>query len=156
VQGQAFSSNFQRAANEYLQACFDRQQIYFAGKALANPSVMTGLRERDIGEILRTHSTFTDIIGTQGDKDEFIIQQDNLINLVKKECALIEVKASSLGNISFDIPSHLKRASKTKHKIRKDSYSALLLSNWALKIYLEAQNRPQEEKYGNEYQYTLI
>jgi len=156
VQGQAFSSNFQRAANEYLQACFDRQQIYFAGKALANPSIMAGLRERDVGEILRTHSTFTDIIGTQGDKEEFIIQQDNLIDLVKKECALIEVKASSLGNISFDIPGHLKRASKTKHKIRKDSYSALLLSNWALKIYLEAQNRPQEERYGNEYQYTLI
>lgn len=145
VQPQAFHSNFQRAANEHLQACFDRQNIFFAGKALANPGVMTNLRERDVGPILRNHSSFTEALGTQGDKEEFIIQQDNLINLVKKECALIEVKASALGNITYDIPSHLKRASKTRWRVRRDSYSALLLANWALKIYLESQTRPREE-----------
>jgi hypothetical protein len=155
VQPQAFGSDFQRAANEYLQACFDRQQIFFAAKARANSSIMSSLRERDVGAILRNHSSFTEILGTQGDKDEFIVAQDNLIDLVKKECALIEVKASALGNISFDIPSHLKRASKSRHRIRKDSYSALLLANWALRIYTEAQMRPKIEQYNTFLPYLI-
>lgn len=145
VQPQAFTSEFQRAANEYLQACFDRQHIYFAGKARANPTVMSALKTRDVNRILANHSSFTDVMGVEGPKDEFIVQQDNLMDLVKKECALIEVKASSLGNISFDIPSHMKRATKTRNRVRKDSYSALLLANWCLKVYLEAKNRPKNE-----------
>ncbi len=148
VQPQAFHSDFQRAANEYLQACFDRQQVFFAAKARANGAIMAALRERDIGPILRNHSSFTETLGTPGDKDEFIVTQDNLIDLVKKECALIEVKASALGNISYDIPSHLKRASKTRHRIRKDSYSALLLANWCLRVFTESQNRPKAEQYS--------
>ncbi len=148
VQPQPFGSDFQRAANEHLQACFDRQQIFFAGKARANGAVMTSLRERDVGQILRVHSSFTETPGTAGEKDEFIIAQDNLMDLVKKECALIEVKASALGNISYDIPSHLKRSSKSRHRIRKDSYSALLLANWCLKLFIESQERPQAEKYS--------
>ncbi len=148
VQPQPFASDFQRAANEHLQACFDRQQIFFAGKARANGGVMTSLRERDVGQILRVHSSFTETLGTQGEKDEFIIAQDNLMDLVKKECALIEVKASALGNISYDIPSHLKRSSKSRHRIRKDSYSALLLANWCLKLFVESQERPQAAKYS--------
>lgn len=156
VQPQNFHSDFQRAANEYLQACFDRQQIFFAAKAKANIGVLTSLLERDVGPILRSHSSFTDKIGEQGEQSEFIIQQDDLMDLVKKECALIEVKSSQLGNISFDIPSHMKRASKTRNRIRKDSYSALLLANWCLKIFVESQDRPQEERFGNEFQYVLI
>lgn len=147
-QPQPFGSDFQRAANEYLQACFDRQHIFFAGKARAHDGTMASLRERDVGAILRNHSSFTEVLGTQGDKDEFIAAQDNLMDLVKKECALIEVKASALGNISYDLPSHLKRNSKSRHKIRKDSYSALLLANWCLRIYTESQNRPKAEAYS--------
>lgn len=148
VQPQAFHSDFQRAANEYLQACFDRQQIFFAGKAQANGPIMAGLRERDVGPILRNHSSFTDTLGTAGDQNEFIIAQDNLMDLTKKECALIEVKASALGNITYDIPSHLKRASKTRFRIRRDSYSALLLANWCLRIFVESQERPKAETYS--------
>ncbi len=156
VQPQSFHSDFQRAANEYLQACFDRQQIFFAGKAKPNVPVLKSLLERDVGPILETHSSFTDKIGSMGVQEEFIYQQDILMDLVKKECALIEVKSSQLGNISFDIPSHMKRASKTRNRIRKDSYAALLLANWCLKIYVESQDRPAPEKYGNEYQYGLV
>jgi len=145
VQPQAFHSNFQRASNEYLQSCFDRQNIFFAGKALANPSIMSSLRERNIGTILKKHSSFTDTLGVEGEIEEFIINQDNLISLVKKECALIEVKASALGNITFDIPSHMKRANKTRGRVRRDNYSALLLATWALKIWVESQDRPKEE-----------
>lgn len=143
-QGQAFHSDFQRAANEYLQACFDRQQVYFAGKARANGAIMASLRERDVGPVLRNHSSFTEILGTQGNQDEFIVQQDILTDLVKKECALIEVKASPLGNITYDIPSHMRRGTRTRNRVRRDSYSALLLANWCLRIYIESQERPKQ------------
>jgi hypothetical protein len=155
VQPQAFTSDFQRAANEYLQSCFDRQHIFFAGKARANGAVMASLRARDINRILSSHSSFTEILGTAGAQDEFIVQQDNLLDLVKKECALIEVKASALGNISYDIPSHMRRATKNRNRIRKDSYSALLLANWCLKVYLEAQNRPKNDTWSG-FEPTLV
>lgn len=145
VQPQAFHSDFQRASNEYLQACFDRKNVLFASKVVANPQIFEKLVEQDVGDIIKQHSSFTNKIGHSGSKDEFIEQQDVLIELVKKECALIEVKTSQLGNISYDIPQHMKRSHKTKNRVRKDSYSALLLANWCLRIYVEAMERPKEE-----------
>lgn len=148
VQPQAFHSQFQRAANEHLQACFDTRRILFAGKSRAIGGVFNALKSQDIGAVLRVHSSFAnpDAPGEPGDKDEFIIKQDILIDLVKRECAMIEIKQSSLGNTSYDIPQHMKRGNKKKSRNRKDSYSALLLGNWCLRIYKKAMELPQEEQ----------
>lgn len=147
VQPQAFHSEFQRAANMHLQACFDAKNILFASKARANGSVFTGMMAQDVGPIIRQHSSFRnpDAIDGPALKDEFIIQQDTLIDLVKKECALIEIKNTSLGNISYDIPQHMKRGNKKRNRIRKDSYSALVLGTWCLRIYLDMSKLPVEE-----------
>jgi len=145
VQPQSFHSAFQRASNEHLQVCFDRRDIVFAGKAMANHDAMSALLENgspEVARILRVHSGFSAIPGEAGPKDDFIGHQDSLIDLVKKECALIEMKPNNLGHVSWDIPGHMKRNTKSKNRVRKDSYSALLLANWCLYIYTNAMNLP--------------
>ncbi len=148
VQKQYFHSAFQKAANEHMQDSFGRRSLLFAAKALASPTAMDIMRELDVGTIINTHPTFVDsnAEGDKGSKDDFVTHQDVLMDLVKTECALIEVKVTSLGNISFDLPSHMKKQSKSPKRTRRDSYSALFLGNWALKLYLEAQDRPQPEQ----------
>lgn len=147
VQPQMFHSDFQRAANEHLQACFDNRNIVFAGKPRAHKPSFDILMEKSIDRILDVHSAFNaksedgnTTVG--GPKDDFIAHQELLIDLVKKECALIELKSNGLGHLSWDLPSHMKRAGKTRNKVRKDSYSALLLANWCLYIYTNAMNLP--------------
>jgi len=150
VQKQFFHSTFQKAANEYMQTCFNRRQLLFAAKALPNEGAMAKMRGQDIGDIIAYHPDFVGPNQERGDMDDFIAQQDVLVDLVKKECALIEVKVSSLGNTTFDLPTNVKKASKNKNRIRRDSYSALFLGNWALKLYLESKSRPSEN-YGTFY-----
>lgn len=148
VQKQYFHSAFQKAANEHMQDSFGRRALLFAAKALASPVAMESMRGTDVGPILNSHPTFVDkdAEGTRGSIDAFVNHQDALIDLVKKECALIQIKVSSLGNVSYDLPLHMKKQLTNPARCRKDSYSALVLGNWALKLYLEAQERPKDSE----------
>lgn len=131
VQKQQFHSQFQRAANEYLQACFDHKNIYFAGKIAANSAASTAAMGLDFS-MIQKHEEFADM-----SVSEIISHQDYLVDLTRKECAMIQVKTSDLGTMSFGLPTNLKRTSGA-NKARKDSYSALLIANWAVKMYTEA------------------
>ena len=144
VQKQNFHSAFQRAANEHLQACIDYNNIIFASKALSIKNLTSSLEQTDIMKLNEIHPEFVEENGP-GSMYEFIQYQDNLVDQVKKECALIEMKSTTLGGLSFDIPQQFKR-SKNPQRPRKDLYSALLLSNWALKLYLESQVLPPSEE----------
>ena len=75
---------------------------------------------------------------------DFIERQDDLIYQVKKQCALVEVKSTARGNQSFDLPLHLKRNTSVG-RARKDNYTALLLANWATKIYYDMKKVKEEE-----------
>ena len=52
---------------------------------------------------------------------DFIEDQDILIYQTKKQCALIEVKSTSKGTQSFELPQHLKR-NMSANRARKDNY----------------------------------
>lgn len=145
VQKQYFHSAFQRAANEHMQHSFNRRTLLFPAKIVDNPAALNRLLEQGVGSIIATHPDFTDTPGVAGNKHDFIEQQDTLVDLVKKECAMIQVNVSSLGNTSFDLPQNIKRNKSSPSRVRKDNYSALFLGNWALKLYLEAQERPIEQ-----------
>ncbi len=150
VQAQSFHSDFQRASNEHLQACLDGGTILFAGKARAakSASVLEALNNQDVGDILHTHSRFADPENPteKGRASQVLLieQQDLLMDLVKKECSLIEVRQSQLGHITYDIPQHMKRNHKSKNRVRKDSYAALLLANWCLRVYTDMMEKPVE------------
>ena len=65
---------------------------------------------------------------------DFIEHQDDMIYQTKKQCSLVEHKATARGAQNFDLPQHLKRST-SPNKARKDNYSALMLANWGLKLY---------------------
>ena len=61
--------------------------------------------------------------------------QTDLIDLVKDETALIEVKLSAAGTSqTFQLPQNLRR-SDSPDKARKDNYTTLLLGNWGVICY---------------------
>ena len=67
---------------------------------------------------------------------DFVEHQQDMINLTKAECALIQIKTSPQGMQTFDLPDTLKRTT-GPNKARKDSYSALILGNWMVKIHYD-------------------
>ena len=74
---------------------------------------------------------------------DFIETQDALIHQTKKQCALVEVKSTTKGVQSFDLPSHLKRSTSV-NRARKDNYTTLMLSNWATRSYFDIINLKEE------------
>jgi len=142
VQKQHFGAgNFLRSANEYMQGCFDRKNLMFAGKINSNANELSRISGTSM-DILKDHKSFKDI-----DIEEFIEDQDNWIDVTKQECALIEISTSALGTMSFDLPLSLRR-SKQANRVRKDLYSALLLGNWAFKLYIECLNEPEVKTFA--------
>ena len=74
---------------------------------------------------------------------ELIEVQDDLVYQTKKQCALVEVKSTTKGVQSFDLPSHLKRSTSV-NRARKDNYTTLMLSNWATRSYFDIINLKEE------------
>jgi hypothetical protein len=143
VQKQAFTSSWQRAACEYLQACIDYKNIMFAGKAAAVDGAVEEMRKLNLS-IIKDHPSFN----KNGEGLlEFIENQDYLIDLPKAECALIEVTSTPTGGQSFDLPSTMRRSS-SPTRPRKDLFSALLLANWSLRMYLESKSIPKEDSFN--------
>jgi len=162
VQKQYFHASFQKAANEYMKACFDFGDLLFAGKALAVPNLVEKLQMINIGDIYKTHpefvTTFTDKDGknsSAGDQYYFIQNQDLLMDQTKKECALIEPTVSRLGSVSYDLPSSVRR-NKNPNRARKDSYSALFLANWCCKLYVDSLNLPDSDAFDNDFNFQLF
>ncbi len=146
VQQQYFSSSIIKAGNDHLRACFDQRQIAFASKAQSVPNQIQSMVMQDIMNIPQTHPKFFDKeLEGNGSNWEFVLGQDALMDQVKKECALIEVTASPLGHLSYDLPHHMTRSRKDINRNRRDSYTALWLANWGLKLLLLAQEAPEEE-----------
>ncbi len=77
------------------------------------------------------------------DIKEFIDTQEILIKQTKYECASIEVKTTAKGTQSFDLPQIMKRDI-TEKRMRKDSYTALMLATWALKCYYDIKRMPED------------
>lgn len=144
VQEQSFHSTFQRAANEYLKGCFDFKNIYFGGKINATDKGAS-LLGSDIGNIYKIHPLFQsptyDAAARDGTLDEFISYQDMMQKQVQEECVSVDVKTNALGTTSYDLPQSMKRSKDPKRR-RKDSYSALLLCNWALRLYVDSRDLP--------------
>ena len=72
--------------------------------------------------------------------------QDSLIYQTKKQCALIEVKATARGTQTFDLPQHLKRNT-SANRARKDNYTTVMLANWATKSYYDIMSVNIEQNY---------
>jgi len=137
------SSTWIREANEMLQASIDHKRILFGARAVEghfedqrNKNVPIDQLKWDLG-LQRTSKGAMMI--------DFIDYQKSNIELTKNECANIEVISNPQGSQSFQLPQNFRRQ-KGPNRARKDSYSALVLGNWFLKILFDANNTQAEKK----------
>lgn len=141
---QAFGSTWQRTANEYLQGCFDNRRMRFAGKIAANEPAVSFCTHFDMA-LLGGHEDFRMDGGDRSmTVNEFIALQDNLLDLTRNECAMIKPSETRTGQQTFDLPQAMKRTTGTK-RVRKDSYSALLVCNWGVRMFVAAEALPVDE-----------
>ena len=133
---QNFTSDFLRKANEHLQASIDYKRIWFGSRISPNSEAYDRIANAACKIPLNKGETIIDAIDVQ----------DDLIYQVKKQCALIEVKATIKGTQSFDLPQHLKRNT-SANRARKDNYTTLMLGNWLFKSYKDMKSAPEEVKH---------
>lgn len=123
---QVFSTGFIRKANEQLQADIDHKRIWFGSRVTADGAIFNKVSNQKVPLKMTGHESLLDLIEFQ---DDFVYQ-------TKKQCALVEVKTTSKGTQSFDLPQHLRRST-SPNKARKDNYTTLMLANWGLKRYYD-------------------
>lgn len=143
VHQRTFPSAWIRFANEYLQACVEKKKIWFASKLQMNKSCFDKAMSVNIEQVLEVKKRQT----LDDAKLDFICEQDDLIDLTKKECVLIEVTETAQGSQRFDLPKGIKK-SQSPNKPRKDNYSSLLMANWGTKCYLEMSKFKEEVEIG--------
>lgn len=136
---QCFTTDFIRKANEWLQGCIDYKRIWFGGGIKANVQAFNRALNSgvDPSKILNVEllDKFESPMGY------FIDNQEVLLKQTKYQAASIEVKTTARGTQSFDLPQIMKRDT-SMDRMRRDSYTALMLGTWGLKCYNDIMNVP--------------
>ena len=133
------SSQWIRAANESLQAAFDHKKIFFAGAAMDdeyNNQRKAPIPIKDL-KFIKNDPNKSSNIGAR--MIDFVEHQKDMMDLIKVQCALIQITTSLQGTQSFDLPPNL-RKQKGADKARKDSYSALVLGNWMMNVFYDMED----------------
>ena len=128
-----------RIANESLQSAFDHKRIFFAGGAINddyNNQRKARVPIKDL-KFIRNDSNEKGAVGAR--MIDFVEHQKDMMDLIKVQCALIQITTSPQGTQSFDLPLNL-RKQKGADKARKDSYSALILGNWAMNVFYDMES----------------
>ncbi len=133
----AYTSQTIRQINEFLQICFVNKEILFGSRLLLN---------KNYKELEKTKIDYK-LLGYNNIHD-FIYNQDDLRDLVRKQCLCIEVRSSATNNLIFDLPAELKR-NISENRMRKDSYQSLLLGCWGGKIYNSLKHLKQIKEIFN-------
>ncbi len=135
------SSAWIRYANESLQAAFDHKRIWFAGAAM--DEAYNRQRSANIPIQTLKFSRHNDEKESGARQIDFIEQLKDNVELIKVQCALIQVNTSAQGTQSFDLPMNLKKQ-RGADKARKDSYSTLILGNWMMQTYFDMINLQEQ------------
>ena len=142
--------DFISKANEWLQGCIDYKRIWFAGGIKGNISAFNKALE------IKVPQHVLKIISSAKEEDydnaaqmneskisSFIDNQEALIKQTRYQCAAIEVKISIKGVQTFDLPDIIKR-DQSPTRMRRDSYTALMLGCWGIRCYQDIMNTPVE------------
>ena len=132
------SSPWIRAANESLQSSFDRKKIFFAGAAMNDDYNIQRKANVPIKglKFIRGDNNQSGSAGAR--MIDLVEHQKDMMDLIKVQCALVQITTSAQGTQSFDLPPNLRRQ-KGADKARKDSYSALLLGNWMMNVFYDME-----------------
>jgi len=128
-----------RIANESLQAAFDHKRIFFAGGAINDDYNNQRKARVPIKDLKFIRNDSNEKGGAGARMIDFVEHQKDMMDLIKVQCALIQITTSPQGTQSFDLPLNL-RKQKGADKARKDSYSALILGNWAMNVFYDMES----------------
>ena len=78
---------------------------------------------------------------------DFVEHQEDMINVTKNQCALVQITTTPTGTQTFDLPQELRRQT-GRDKARKDCYSALVLGNWFIKAYYDMHQTQAEHVHA--------
>jgi len=131
---QVFTVDSIRKMNEHLQTCIDFKKIWFG-------SLLKAANEAAFNRAVESNPDLF-LVGEESTND-FIDTQEALIKLTKFECASIEVKSTAKGTQSFDLPTIMKRDNTAK-RMRKDSYTSLMLGCWLMKAFFDIHATPMD------------
>lgn len=138
------SNNAIRRINEYLHNQIAAQKVWFASLLHLNETAFNKAMEIEIP------LTIKDNKDTQLGISDFIDQQDDWVSETKNQVALIQVKASSSGTLSYDLPAGLRNLT-SNTRPRRDHYTTLLLANWGAKLFFDMLfNESKKSDYGFE------
>ena len=139
------TSDWIRRANELLQANFDHKRIWFGSRAIDEAYNKQRAKKIPIDKLkfLRLSDDEQKQSGPAKMID-FIEHQYDMMNMTKNQCALIQITTSPQGTQTFGLPIELRRQS-GPDKARKDSYSALVLGSWMVKIFYDMNNTKAQE-----------
>lgn len=140
-----FNQESIRRINEQMQTWINTNRINF-GSRLERSSDYESIIEDSIPF---PYEEKNGKVEGKENKGQFIVDlistQDDLMPLVKKQCALIEVRSSPTGGQVFDLPSSLKRNT-SSNRARKDNYTALLLGIEGMSAYFNLMKTPEQVK----------
>ncbi len=138
-----FNQESIRRINEQMQTWINTNRIHFGSRLERSDDYESIIKEE-------LNFPFDEKNGKIEGKDssgQFIVDlvstQDDLMSLVKKQCALIEVRSSPTGGQVFDLPTSLKRNT-SANRARKDNYTALLLGIEGASAYFNLMSEPVE------------
>tara|TARA_R110001583_G_scaffold100953_4_gene247250 strand:- start:198 stop:2075 length:1878 start_codon:yes stop_codon:yes gene_type:complete len=134
------TSDWIRKSNELLQANFDHKRLWFGTRPLDKDYHIQIAKQIPIDDLIFIPNQKEHLKSKGGAKMiDFVDHQYDMINYTKNQCALIQVTSSPQGTQTFGLPHNLRRQN-GPGKARKDSYSALVLGNWMIKVYYDMMN----------------
>ena len=139
------TSDWIRRANELLQSNFDHRRIWFGSRAIDESYNQQRAKKIPIDKLkfIRLSDDEQKQSG-QAKMIDFIEHQYDMMNMTKNQCALIQITTSPQGTQTFGLPTELRRQT-GPDKARKDSYSALILGSWMVKILYDMQNTKAQD-----------
>jgi len=132
------SSQWIRMANESLQSAFDRKKILFAGAAMNDDYNIQRKYRIGVKQLKFIRNDGNENASEGARMIDLVEHQKDMMDLVKVQCALVQITTSAQGTQSFDLPPNL-RKQKGADKARKDSYSALVLGNWMMNVFYDME-----------------
>jgi hypothetical protein len=135
---QNFSSATISKMNDNLQIFIEKQKVWFTS-SLNRMEDAYQFAEKTLPPYI-----FEEGVEKHRFIEDLLDDQEDLMNGMKNETALIEVKTTPQGNRTFDLPQHLKR-SDSPGRARRDSYSCLLMGCWMAKVLLDMADYKDEQ-----------
>jgi hypothetical protein len=141
VYRQSFAALSQRRMNEHLKNQIEAKKIWFGSRLPVD--------EKHIGmckEIINTYKLFGERKpdDEKFEADDFLEEQNHWIDETKGQTALIQVKASAMGSLSYDLPISIKKST-SENRPRKDSYTCLLMGATAASYYFNIMGAEERQ-----------